>query len=107
MDFQEKVKKVYVADNVRHYILEILDRLRHHQDVQIGPSIRAGIAMLTGARSLAFLNGREFVIPDDVKEVALPVLRHRVKLSADMEIEGYDPDDVLQDVLRGVEAPRL
>jgi MoxR-like ATPase len=61
---------------------------------------------LRTARAEALLQGREFVTPDDVKAVAIAVLRHRVRLSAELEIEGYRPDDVLADILANVDAPR-
>ena len=75
--------------------------------VDVGPGLLVA-ATGVGAGDLATeIAANSPLAVEGTKEVALPVLRHRVKLSADMEIEGYDPDDVLQDVLRGVEAPRL
>ena len=68
---------------------------------------RASIALAVGSRALALIRGRAFVTPEDVKELAPAVLRHRIKLSPDLEIEGYRPDDVLADILAEVNAPRL
>lgn len=107
LQFQEKAKKVYLADNIRHYILEILDKLRHHQDVQVGPSIRAGIAILTGARSLAFLHGREFVIPDDVKKLLIPTLSHRLQMTPESEMEDISPEGIIREMATTVPVPKM
>ena len=107
MKLQEKVKKVYVADNVRHYILEILEKLRHHQDVQVGPSTRAGIALLTGARSLAFLHGREFVIPDDIKILLVPTLSHRLQMTPESEMEDISPEDIVREMATTIPVPKM
>ena len=104
---QELATRLTVDEQVSSYIVNIIRATRTWNGIDYGAGPRGGINLLRAARGNALLHDRDFVIPDDVKEVALPVLRHRVKLSADMEIEGYDPDDVLQDVLRGVEAPRM
>ena len=105
--FQREVKKVYVADSIRNYILEIIDRLRHHQDVQLGPSTRGGIALLTASRSLAFFRGREFVIPDDVKTLILPTLTHRLQLKAEVEMEDISPEFIIKEVSMVVPVPKM
>ena len=107
IEFQEKVKKVYVAESIRHYLLEILDKLRHHQDVQVGPSTRAGIALLTGARSLAFIHGREFVIPDDIKKLLIPTLSHRLQMTPESEMEDIGPEDTIREVSTNVPVPKM
>jgi len=80
---------------------------REWSGIENGSGPRGSIALLRAARANAVLEGRDFVTPDDIKSMALPALRHRIKLSADLEIEGYQPDDVLGDILLNVEAPRL
>jgi MoxR-like ATPase len=107
IQFQEKVKKVYVADSIRYYILQIIDQLRHHQDIQAGPSTRAGIALLTGARSLAFIRGREFVIPDDVKALLIPSLSHRLQITAEAEMEDISPESTIKEVSTQVPVPKM
>jgi len=104
---QEITTRLTVDDQVSSYIVNIIRATRNWNGIEYGAGPRGGINLLRAARGNALLSDRDFVIPDDVKEIALPVLRHRVKLSADMEIEGYDPDDVLGDVLESVKAPRL
>ena len=107
IDFQEKAKKVYVADNIRYYLLEILNKLRHHQDIQVGPSTRAGIALLTGARSLAFIHGREFVLPDDIKKLLIPALSHRSQMTPESEMEDITPEDTIREVSATVPVPKM
>jgi MoxR-like ATPase len=105
--FQADVKGVYIADSIRNYILQIVDKLRHHQDVQLGPSTRAGIALLTGARSLAFLHGREFVIPDDVKALLVPALSHRLQITAEAEMADISPESTIKEVATSVPVPKM
>ena len=105
--FQQEVKKVYVSNGIRRYILEIIDRLRNHQDIQVGPSTRAGIALLTGSRSLAFIHGREFVIPDDVKALIIPTLCHRLQMIAEAEMEDISPESIIKEVSSVVPVPKM
>ena len=105
--FQQEVKKVFVADSIRHYILEIIDRLRNHHDIQVGPSTRAGIALLTASRSLAFIHAREFVIPDDVKKLIIPALSHRLQMTAEAEMEDVSPESIIKEVSSVVPVPKM
>ncbi|MFW6011533.1 MAG: AAA family ATPase [Desulfosalsimonas sp.] len=89
------------------YAVRLVRATREWNGIEIGASPRGSIALLRAARGNALLNGRGFVTPDDVKSIAPAVLRHRISLSTDLEIEGYVPDDVLNDILETVEAPRL
>mgnify|MGYP000371374824 CR=1 FL=1 len=103
---QQEVKKVYIADSIHTYIIDILDRLRHHQDLLLGPSPRGGIALLRGARALAFVQGRDFVIPDDVKRLLIPALCHRLRLSSEAEMEDVTPEAVINEVAAEVPVPK-
>lgn len=103
---QKAAAQVQVDEAILGYIVRIVRATRDWQGIETGAGPRAGIALLRCARAQALANGNFFVTPDDVKSIAPAVLRHRVKLSADLEIEGYRPDDVLNDLLANVEAPR-
>ncbi|MBA7690027.1 hypothetical protein ES703_98546 [subsurface metagenome] len=103
---QQEVKKVYVDDSIRHYIIDILDRLRRHQDVSIGPSPRGSIALLRGSRALAFIQKRDFVIPDDVKKLLIPALFHRVQISAEAEMEDVTPEAIINQTATEVPVPK-
>ena len=107
VQLQQGVKKVHLADSIRRYILDIVDSLRNHQDVQSGPSTRAGIALFTGSRALAFVQGRDFVIPDDVKRLLIPALSHRLQISAEAEMENVSPEAIINEVAAQVTIPKI
>lgn len=103
---QQDVQQITVEDKVFNYIYEIVKATRNSNDVLVGASPRAGIALLNCSKAIAALRGREFVIPDDVKELALPVLRHRVILRPEAEVEGLNVDRVLTSVINAQVVPR-
>ena len=98
--------RLRIDDAVLAYAVRLVRSARDWQGIETGPGPRAGIALVRAARGHALVEGRDFATPDDVKAMAPAVLRHRLKLTADLEIEGYRPDDVLADLLAGVPAPR-
>ena len=106
LQLQQEVKKVHIADNVRRYILDIIDGLRHHPDVPPGPSPRASITLFKGARALAFVRGRDFVIPDDVKQLLVPALAHRLQLSAEAEMENITAEAIISEIADKVSIPK-
>lgn len=103
---REEVRRATVEDKIFAYILGIVDSTRRSQDLAVGASPRAGIALLNCSKAIAALRGRNFVIPDDVKELALPVLRHRVLIRPEAEIEGLSVDRVLTSMLDAQIVPR-
>lgn len=103
---QEACKTVIVEDSIIRYIATLVARTRSWHTVDVGASPRAGVNLLIASRALAAARGRDFVIPDDIKELAPWVLRHRLRLRPDAEFEGVQVDDVIQEVLETVEAPR-
>ena len=96
---------IYVDDKILGYIADIIEETRKHPYVRLGGSPRAAIAMLQLSRAIALINGRDYVIPDDVKKVAMPVLVHRVILKPEAELEGITPENVIDDVLKKVPVP--
>jgi MoxR-like ATPase len=107
VQFQQDVKKVYVADSIRHYIIDILDSLRHHQDISRGPSPRGGIALYRGSRAFAFIQRRDFVIPDDVKRLLIPALCHRIRVTTEAEMENVTPEAIINKVTTEVPVPKM
>jgi MoxR-like ATPase len=101
------IAQVCVDEKLIHYINQIVRATRDWPDFYLGASPRAGIALLHGARTLAAFAGRDFVTPDDVVELVLPALRHRVLLSAAAEVEGRAVDELLRQVVKSVEVPGL
>ena len=100
------VDSVRVAPEVREYIAGIVRATREDPALTLGGSPRASVALFRVTRAAALLAGREFVTPDDVKDFAFPVLRHRVVVSPEVEVEGRTSDDVLQALLARVAAPQ-
>ncbi len=98
--------EVRVEDRLVDYINRIVRATRSWPAFHIGASPRAGLALMQSARTLAAFGGRDFSIPDDVVEVALPAMRHRVQLTAEAEIEGRTTDEELSSLLRSIEVPR-
>jgi MoxR-like ATPase len=99
------VDRVRVADDVRAYIADITRSTREERMIALGASPRATVALFRASRAAAVLDGRDFVTPDDVKSIAPAVLRHRVSLSPELEVEGRSPDDVLAALLDRVKVP--
>lgn len=99
-------EKIRVDDKLLRYINQIVRKTREWPDLHMGASPRAGLALVQGARTLAAFSGRDFAIPDDVVELVLPALRHRVILTAEAEVEGRSTDFVLKQMLQTVEVPR-
>ncbi len=104
---QEYTARLRVDEQVIHYAVRIIRATREWNGIEIGAGPRGSISLLRAARAHALLQANTFVTPDDIKAMAPAVLRHRLKLTADLEIEGYQPDDVLRDILANVEAPRV
>ncbi|HEV7734902.1 MAG TPA: MoxR family ATPase [Candidatus Binatia bacterium] len=100
------VRRVTVTPSLRAYIVELVRRTRHEPSLALGASPRAAVALFRAAQAQAVLGGRDYVVPDDVKGVALAVLRHRVVLTADAEVEGATADERVAAVVGAVEAPR-
>ncbi|WP_335341538.1 AAA family ATPase [Sedimenticola selenatireducens] len=107
VQLQQYAANLRVDDQIIAYAVRIVRTARDWSGVEVGPGPRGSIALLRAARANALLSGNHFVTPDDVKAVAPAVLRHRMKLTTDLEIEGYRADDVLADILVNVEAPRI
>ncbi|MBP8953745.1 MAG: MoxR family ATPase [Armatimonadetes bacterium] len=103
---RREIRGLVAEPGLLHYVGEIVRATRIHPNLVLGCSPRAGVMLLQAAKSLAALRGRTFVTPDDVKDIALPVLRHRVILRPEAEIEGIGADDVIRNVLAAVEVPR-
>lgn len=103
---REAAARVLVADEVLGYIVDIVGATRHSPALQLGVSPRGSTALLGTARSWAWLSGRNYVTPDDVKAMARPTLRHRIALRPEAELEGATPDAVLDGILASVPVPR-
>jgi MoxR-like ATPase len=99
--------QIHVEDALINYINTLVRLTREWPQLHLGASPRGGLALVQGARTLAAFAGRDYAVPDDVVQIALPALRHRVILTAEAEVEGRKVDEVLGDLVRSVEVPRL
>ncbi|HLF65244.1 MAG TPA: MoxR family ATPase [Saprospiraceae bacterium] len=104
--FQDLLPSVHIEDQLLLFIADLVHRTRIHRDILIGGSPRASLALLYGSRALAMIRGRDFVIPEDVKDIAIPALNHRLVLTAEKEMEGGKVDDVIRQLLAQTEVPR-
>jgi MoxR-like ATPase len=104
-EMQKRAESVLVEDHVLSYIAALVRKTRQWPTLSLGASPRAGVAILRGARAVAALEGRSYVLPDDVQDVVLPALRHRVILTPEAEIEGQSADVSLTELIRSVEVP--
>ncbi len=98
---------VRVDPRLIDYINKVVRLTRQWPQFHMGASPRAGLALVQGARTLAAFGGRDYAVPDDVVQIALPALRHRVILTAEAEVEGHDVDELLTELIRSVEVPRI
>jgi MoxR-like ATPase len=107
LEISSSLARVRVVPAILDYINRLVRASRQYPAFYLGASPRAGIALLYGARTLAAFRGRSYVLPEDVKDLALPALRHRVVLTAEAEIEGLTVDKALSDMIASVLVPRM
>ena len=88
------------------YTAKIIHESRNNKSLYLGGSPRASLAIINAAKALAAIKGRDFVTPDDIVYVTAPVLRHRIMLTPDKEMEGASPDDVVAQIIQKIEVPR-
>lgn len=106
MRYQKVVTQVLVEEHLIHYIAKIIEKTRHSNALYLGASPRASIAVLNASKAWAAIEGRDFVTPDDIRYVLTPVLRHRIILTPEKEMEGIKPETVIKQIVDSVEVPR-
>ncbi|MEW9109784.1 AAA family ATPase [Cytobacillus gottheilii] len=104
-DLQMQVKEVHVDETIKRYIVEIAERTRSHGNVYLGVSPRGSIALMKAAQAYAFLNGRDFVLPDDIQYLAPAVFEHRLILKSEAKFEGITSGDVIDRILARTPVP--
>ncbi len=102
---KEAIPRVKVSDPVIDYIINIIEETRNHKHIRLGGSPRAAISMLLAGKAVALMDGRDYVLPDDIKFVAKPVLRHRLILKPEAEFEGISVESVIDEILSRVPVP--
>jgi MoxR-like ATPase len=105
-EYRAKVSQVHIEQNLISYIAKIVNQTRNNTSLYLGASPRASLAILTSSKAIAAMRGRDFVTPDDIKFVAIPVLKHRVMLTPEKEMEGITTKDVIKQIIEKIEVPR-
>lgn len=103
---KKEIGQVTLGDNVLDYLMQIVRKTRNSESIRFGASTRAGISIGKAAQSWAYLAGRNYVTPDDIKMVAKPALRHRIQLSPHLELEGATVDQIIEELVGSVPVPR-
>ncbi|MCP9200041.1 MoxR family ATPase [Gramella sp. GC03-9] len=103
---KEQIHSIIIEEKLLNYIAELVNKTRNHPHLYLGASPRASIAIMNAAKAFAAISGRDFVIPEDIKQSLKPVIGHRIILSPDREMEGMTPGTVIDMITQSVEIPR-
>ena len=106
VSIRKKVRTLVIDEKLLQFIAKLIHHTRHHKSIYLGASPRASIAIMNASKAMAAINGRDFVTPEDILEVVAPVLRHRIILSPDKEMEGVTEDVVIKQILASMDVPR-
>lgn len=104
--YQLQVRGLHIDANLISYIAQIVSSTRKHGDIFLGASPRASLAIMTASKALAAMRGRDFVTPEDIQEAAYPVLRHRIALTPEKEMEGASTEEVIAQLIKKIDVPR-
>lgn len=105
-ELQEAARNIFCAESIKQYIAKIAAATRKHPDLKLGISPRASIHLMQTSKALALIEGRDYVIPQDVKQMCLPVLTHRLSLRSESNAAGKTPDDIISELLRTLPVPK-
>jgi MoxR-like ATPase len=103
---RQQIKKQIIEEKLLQFIAKLIQQTRNHKSIYLGASPRASIAIMNASKAMAAMQGRDFVTPEDILSVVPPVLRHRIILSPDKEMEGITEDDVIKQIIQGMDVPR-
>jgi MoxR-like ATPase len=103
---RQEVRKVHISHEVTEYIVNVVNRIRQDPDLNAGPGPRASISLFKTCRALAFGEGRDFVIPDDIKRLAYPAMEHRIRIKTEAEMESLTPGAIIERALKEVPVPK-
>lgn len=106
IDIRKQVKTILIEEKLLQFIARFTHQTRNHKSIYLGASPRASLAIMNASKAMAAINGRDFVTPEDILEVIPPVLRHRIILSPDKEMEGITEDNVLKQIIQTMDIPR-
>lgn len=101
-----QIRTLLIEDHLLEFIAKLVHQTRNHKSIYLGASPRASLAIMNASKAIAAMSGRDFVTPDDIREVAIPVLRHRIILAPDKEMEGVSEEEVIKQIIQGMDIPR-
>ena len=105
-EVKEQVKKQVIEDHLLQFIAGFIHKTRNHRSIYLGASPRASVAVMNASKAMAAINGRDFVTPEDIVEMATPVMRHRIILTPEKEMEGITADELIESIIKNIEVPR-
>jgi MoxR-like ATPase len=105
-NLKQQIKGIIMEGKLLQFIAKLIHQTRNHKSIYLGASPRASLSIMNSAKAIAAMQGRDFTTPDDIREVVTPVLRHRIILSPDKEMEGVTEDEVIRQIIEGMDVPR-
>jgi len=106
ISLRQQIKKQIIEERLLQFIAKLIHQTRNHKSIYLGASPRASLAIMNASKATAAMMGRDFVTPEDILSVVTPVLRHRIILAPDKEMEGITEDDVIRQIIQGMDVPR-
>lgn len=106
ISLRQQIKKQIIEERLLQFIAKLIHQTRNHKSIYLGASPRASLAIMNASKATAAMMGRDFVTPEDILSVVTPVLRHRIILAPDKEMEGITEDDVIKQIIQGMDVPR-
>ncbi|MEP7371789.1 MAG: MoxR family ATPase [Chitinophagaceae bacterium] len=101
-----QIKNILIEEKLLQFIAKLIHQTRNHKSIYLGASPRASLSIMNASKAIAAMQGRDFVTPEDIREVVVPVLRHRIILSPDKEMEGVSEEEVIKQIIQGMDVPR-
>jgi MoxR-like ATPase len=106
VELRKQIKTIIIDEKLLHFIGKLIHQTRNHKSIYLGASPRASLAVMNASKASAAMRGRDFVTPEDIIDIVAPVLRHRIILAPDKEMEGVTEDDVIKQIIQSMEVPR-
>ena len=103
---RKQIKDILMEEKLLHFIAKLVHQTRNHKSIYLGASPRASLAIMNASKAIAAMQGRDFVTPEDILDVVVPVLRHRIILAPDKEMEGVTEDEVIKQIIQSMDVPR-
>lgn len=103
---RRQIKTILIEEKLLQFIAKLIHQTRNHKSIYLGASPRASLSIMNASKAIAAMNGRDFVTPEDIREVVIPVLRHRIILSPDKEMEGVTEAEVIKQIIQSMDVPR-